>query len=110
MTKLIHEMGHSLTTYLNPEMNALFKHIWNLRSQGFLPTKLWNLDRYKTIDDKATEDTVEFVRMYIQNREKFKMHLKKILGSNNTMAQEYYYNWTKEFVDAVLNKSENEKE
>lgn len=110
MTKLIHEMWHSLTTYLNPEMNTLFKHIWNLRSQGFLPTKLWNLDRYETIDDKATEDTVEFVRMYIQNPEKFKMYLKKILGSNNTMAQEYYYNRTKEFVDAVLNKLESEKE
>jgi hypothetical protein len=48
--------------------------------------------------------------MYIQNPEKFKMYLKKILGSNNTMAQEYYYNRTKEFVDAVLNKLESEKE
>lgn len=110
MTKLIHEMCHSLTTYLKPEMNKLFKHIWNLRVQGFLPTKVWDLDRYETINKKATEDTVEFVRMYIQSPEKFKTHLKEILGLNNTMAQEYYYNWTKEFVDAVLNKSESEKE
>ena len=104
MTKLVHEMWHSLATYIPDNMDKLFRHIIILRNLGCLTTNLWNLDRYKSLQEKATEDTIEFVRMYIQNPENFKMHLKTVLGANNTQAQEYYYKRTKEFVDIVLSR------
>ena len=104
MTKLIHEMWHSLTTYIKPEMKALFDRIVKIRQAEQPLTKLWDLDRYDTISKKATEDTVELVRMYIQSPEKFKMYLWKTFKSENT--QNLLYMHTKDCVEAVLSKKE----
>lgn len=101
-TKLIHEMGHSLTSYAPKEMNLLFNLIIQLRQAGMSITKLWDLDRYKSVSEKATDDTVEFVRMYIQNPEKFKMYLWKTFKSENT--QNLLYMHTKDCIDTVLSK------
>ena len=103
-TKLIHEMGHSLTSYVPKEMKFLFNLIVQLRQAGMSPTKLWDLDRYKSVSEKATDDTVEFVRMYIQSPEKFKMYLWKTFKSENT--QNLLYMHTKDCVDVVLSKKE----
>jgi hypothetical protein len=101
-TKLTHEMGHSLTSYVPKEMKFLFNLIIQLRQAGMSVTKLWNLDRYKSVSEKATDDVVEFVRMYIQSPEKFKTYLWKTFKSENT--QNLLYKHTKDCIDAVLSK------
>lgn len=103
-TKLIHEMGHSLTVYVTKEMNRLFQLIVKIRQVWKSLTKLWNLDRYEGVPEKAKEDTVEFVRMYIQDPEKFKIYLWKIFKNENT--QNILYMLTKDCIDVALSEKE----
>ena len=75
-------------------------YIIQLRQAGMSITKLWDLDRYKSVSEKATDDTVEFVIMYIQNPEKFKMYLWKTFKSENT--QNLLYMHTKDCIDTSI--------
>ena len=107
ITKLIHEIGHSIASYIPKELDGnkkLSRNLGLFRSEGLSITKLWNLDRYTSPFQKAAEDWVEFIRMYIQSPQKFKKYLLDIFWPNIMKAQEYFYNRTKECVDAVLNK------
>ena len=108
ITKLVHEMWHSLVSYIPDEVvskKELFNTLVSMRRGGRSITKLWDLDRYTDLSSKATEDWVEFIRMYIQNPENFKKYLWKILGEKYIQVQEYLYDRTKKCVDVVLNKS-----
>ncbi len=105
-TKLVHEMWHILiwhNTKHNGELVAkFFNWILKLRKEWISVTKLWDLDRYQNFA-KINEDSVEFVRMYIQNPEAFKTYLWTITTSKD--AQNLLYNCAKDCVDVFINNS-----
>lgn len=102
INKLVHEIWHCLSNYVSDEGNELFKLLFSIRSQNISITKLWNIDRYGDIRIKASEDTVEFARMYMQNPDKFKVYLWQIFKSQNTV--ELLYKKTENRINAALKK------
>lgn len=116
MTKLIHELWHGLSLYIRDEMNnKLYQYVKAIRKAWIDVTKLWsaNTSRYTDCDQneelqrRASEDTVELIRMYIQDSEGFKIYLWTLPMPRN--AQDLVYNRTKACVDFALSKLENEK-
>ena len=77
-TKFIHEMCHSLCTLQGTELLDLFNYSVAVRSAKVSITKLWDLGRYRTPEEKAAEDTVELLRMYIQDPNNLKTYLWQI--------------------------------
>lgn len=106
MTKLIHEMWHSTLRYNavnNPvAVGAMLSALKDVRWRRHIPvTKLWDDNRYPTIDKKVNEDCVEFIRMYTQNPVKFKEYLKNTL--NNENLEKWSYRLVENFVQKLLN-------
>lgn len=110
LTKLIHEMWHVIiwhTTRYNGEIIAnFFNKILKLRKEWVSVTKIWDLDRYQNLT-KVNEDSVELVRMYIQDPEKFEQHLWQILEWKDV--QDVLYDCTKSCVESFLDKAENKE-
>ena len=98
-TKLVHEMCHSLVSYIPDQIKKLYTFIYQIREKTNV-TKLWDLDRYKTVWEKATEDTVEFVRMYVQNPKEFRTYLWRIFKNENT--QNFLYWLTENCIDFMI--------
>ena len=106
MTKLIHEMWHSTLRYNavnNPvAVGAMLSALKDVRWRRHIPvTKLWDDNRYPTIDKKVNEDCVEFIRMYTQNPVKFKEYLKNTL--NNENLEKWSYTLVENFIQKLLN-------
>lgn len=106
MTKLIHEMWHSTLRYNavnNPvAVNAILSALKDIRwRRNISVTKLWDDNRYPTIDKKVNEDCVEFIRMYTQNPVKFKEYLRNTL--NNENLENWSYKLVENFVQKLLN-------
>ncbi len=105
IAKLIHEMCHTLYS----DSNKLYEVLKFIRSKWVENTKLWNLPRYKELNEKASEDVVEFIRMYIQNPDQFKEYVWKIFENHLSTifppeAKYALFNMTKNIVDKFMQR------
>lgn len=106
MTKLIHEMWHS-TLWYNAEhqkskVSSILTILGQIRNEYNISlTKLWDNNRYPSIDEKVKEDCVEFIRMYMQNPIKFKEYLKSIIPAEHVI--NWIYSIIENFVQKLLN-------
>lgn len=99
-TKFIHEMCHSLRVLQADERLTVYSYCLSVRRANISITKLWDLDRYKLLEEKAREDTVELLRMYIQNPDKFKLYLWSVFHNKNTV--EMFYELVRDCIDKVI--------
>ena len=98
--KFIHEMCHSLRTLQEKEWLDLFDYSLKVRKAKVSITKLWDLDRYGTFEEKAREDTVELLRMYIQDSDNFKTYLWQIFKHPVTV--DIFYQKVENCINAVI--------
>jgi len=101
-TKFIHEMCHSIVTLCEEERNKLFSYCLAVRKANFEITKLWNLDRYESLPEKAKEDVTEFLRMYVQDSDNFNIYLWKIFDNKKVVNLFFQLTWT--CIDKVIKK------
>lgn len=100
-TKFIHEMCHSLRTLQETEWFDLFNYSLSVRNAKVSITSLWDLDRYKTPIEKATEDTVELLRMYIQDPDNLKTYLWQIF---KPVTAKIFYKKAEDCINTVINR------